>query len=137
MMLIGVTDIVMVGWHSVEELAALILATTLFFNIFILGSGVAFAVMPMVSSAAAVGDDTTVRRSTRMALWLSVVYGIFALPIFLHVGNYFSGAWPATRTGTVCCGLYVDIGTRDHPFALGKCDCAVICLRWNSPKSSC
>ena len=82
MMLIGVTDIVMVGWHSVEELAALILATTLFFNIFILGSGVAFAVMPMVSSAAAVGDDTTVRRSTRMALWLSVVYGIFALPIF-------------------------------------------------------
>ena len=39
MMLIGVTDIVMVGWHSVEELAALILATTLFFNIFILGSG--------------------------------------------------------------------------------------------------
>ena len=35
MMLIGVTDIVMVGWHSVEELAALILATTLFFNIFI------------------------------------------------------------------------------------------------------
>ena len=82
MMLIGVTDIVMVGWHSVEELAALILATTLFFNIFILGSGVAFAVMPMVSSAAAVGDDTTVRRSTRMALWLSVIYGIFALPIF-------------------------------------------------------
>ena len=82
MMLIGVTDIVMVGWHSVEELAALILATTLFFNIFILGSGVAFAVMPMVSSAAAVGDDTTVRRSTRMALWLSVVYGLFALPVF-------------------------------------------------------
>jgi MATE family multidrug resistance protein len=82
MMLIGVTDIVMVGWHSVEELAALILATTLFFNIFILGSGVAFAVMPMVSSAAAVGDDTTVRRSTRMALWLSVVYGLFALPMF-------------------------------------------------------
>lgn len=82
MMLIGVTDIVMVGWHSVEELAALILATTLFFNIFILGSGVAFAVMPMVSSAAAVGDDTTVRRSTRMALWLSLVYGIFALPVF-------------------------------------------------------
>lgn len=82
MMLIGVTDIVMVGWHSVEELAALILATTLFFNIFILGSGVAFAVMPMVSSAAAVGNDTTVRRSTRMALWLSVVYGLFALPMF-------------------------------------------------------
>ena len=56
MMLIGVTDIVMVGWHSVEELAALILATTLFFNIFILGSGAAFALMPMVSSAAAIED---------------------------------------------------------------------------------
>jgi MATE family multidrug resistance protein len=82
MMLIGVTDIVMVGWHSVEELAALILATTLFFNIFILGSGAAFALMPMVSSAAAIEDDTTVRRSTRMALWISVIYGICALPIF-------------------------------------------------------
>lgn len=82
MMLIGVTDIVMVGWHSVEELAALILAATLFFNIFILGSGVAFALMPMVSSAAAVGDDTTVRRSTRMSLWLSMIYGVMSLPIF-------------------------------------------------------
>lgn len=82
MMLIGVTDIVMVGWHSVEELAALILATTLFFNIFILGSGVAFALMPMVSNAAAVGDDTTVRRSTRMSLWLSMIYGVMSLPIF-------------------------------------------------------
>lgn len=82
MMLIGVTDIVMVGWHSVEELAALILATTLFFNIFILGSGFAFALMPMVSSAAAVDDDTTVRRSTRMSLWLSVIYGVMSLPIF-------------------------------------------------------
>lgn len=82
MMMIGVTDIVMVGWHSVEELAALILATTLFFNIFILGSGVAFALMPMVSSAAAVGDDTTVRRSTRMSLWLSMIYGVMSLPIF-------------------------------------------------------
>lgn len=82
MMLIGVTDIVMVGWHSVEELAALILATTLFFNIFILGSGVAFALMPMVSSAAAVGDDTTVRRSTRMSLWISMIYGVLSLPIF-------------------------------------------------------
>ena len=91
MMLIGVTDIVMVGWHSVEELAALILATTLFFNIFILGSGVAFAVMPMVSSAAAVEDDTTVRRSTRMALWLSVIYGICALPIFYMSETIFLG----------------------------------------------
>ena len=91
MMLIGVTDIVMVGWHSVEELAALILATTLLFNIFILGSGVAFAVMPMVSSAAAVEDDTTVRRSTRMALWLSVIYGICALPIFYMSEAIFLG----------------------------------------------
>ena len=91
MMLIGVTDIVMVGWHSVEELAALILATTLFFNIFILGSGVAFALMPMVSSAAAVDDDTTVRRSTRMALWLSVIYGICALPIFYMSDAIFLG----------------------------------------------
>ena len=94
MMLIGVTDIVMVGWHSVEELAALILATTLFFNIFILGSGVAFAV--------------------KCDLWHLCTAN------FLHVGNYFPGAWPTTRTGRVCCGLYVDIGACDHSFALGE-----------------
>ena len=47
--------------------------------------------MPMVSSAAAVGDDTTVRRSTRMALWLSVIYGIFALPIFYMSETIFLG----------------------------------------------
>ena len=119
MMLIGVTDIVMVGWHSVEELAALILATTLFFNIFILGSGVAFAVMPMVSSAAAVGEYYGASINPNGAVAKCDLWHLCTAN-FLHVGNYFPGAWPTTRTGRVCCGLYVDIGACDHSFALGE-----------------
>ena len=48
---VGLTDTVMIGWYGVEELAALTLAHSYFFTIFIMGSGFAWAVMPMVAAA--------------------------------------------------------------------------------------
>ena len=80
---IGVTDTVMVGWYSVETLAAVTLASTYFFVLFIFGSGFAWAVMPMVASFAAQGDETSTRRVTRMSLWLSLGFGLLALPLLL------------------------------------------------------
>ncbi|AKO95902.1 MULTISPECIES: MATE family efflux transporter [Marinovum] len=80
--LIGLTDTVMMGWYGVEALAALVLGTTVFFVTFLLGSGFAFAVMPLVASAAAEGDEIGLRRITRMGLWLSVIYGALFLPMF-------------------------------------------------------
>ena len=82
-MAIGVTDTVMLGWYSVEALAAVTLASTYFFVLFIFGSGFALAVMPMVASYAAEGDEVGIRRSTRMGLWLSLAFVVFALPALI------------------------------------------------------
>ncbi|MFY0309504.1 MATE family efflux transporter [Leisingera sp. D0M16] len=78
---IGLTDTVMLGWYGVEALAAVTLGSTYFFSIFLLGSGFAFAVMPMVAAAAGAGEDRQIRRSTRMGLWLSLAYGALAMPL--------------------------------------------------------
>ncbi|MCC5984600.1 MAG: MATE family efflux transporter [Rhodobacteraceae bacterium] len=76
-----ITDTVMLGWYGVTDLAAGVLGATVFFTLFILGSGIANAVMPMVATAAAEGDDTEVRRATRMGLWLSIGYGLAVMPL--------------------------------------------------------
>ncbi|PIE06712.1 MAG: MATE family efflux transporter [Rhodobacterales bacterium] len=83
---IGVTDTVMLGWYSVEALAALVLANTLYFALFLFGSGFAFAVMPLVSAAAEQGDEVRVRRVTRMGLWISVGFALAILPVFWFSG---------------------------------------------------
>ena len=74
--LLGVTDTVMMGWYGVPELAAVVLGSSAFFTLVILGAGFGQAVMGVVAAALARGDDDDVRRATRMALWLS---GIFAV----------------------------------------------------------
>lgn len=79
---IGLTDTVMLGWYSVEALAAVTLAGSFFFTFFLFGAGFAWAVMPMVASFAASGDETGVRRATRMGMWLSLIYAVLAMPIF-------------------------------------------------------
>jgi multidrug resistance protein, MATE family len=77
-----VTDVVMMGWYGVIPLAAVVLGASTFFILFVPGSGFAKAVMPMVATALARGDEAQVRRDTRMGLWLSIAYGILILPIF-------------------------------------------------------
>ena len=65
---IRMTDTVMLGWYGVEALAAATLGQTFFFILFIMGSGFAWAVMPMVATSEAEGDETNVLRVTRMGL---------------------------------------------------------------------
>jgi MATE family multidrug resistance protein len=82
-MLTHITDVVMLGWYSVESLAAVVLASQLYFVIFIVGSGFAFAVMPMCATAIGAGNTRQVRRSVRMGAWLVTIYGILlALPLW-------------------------------------------------------
>jgi MATE family multidrug resistance protein len=84
---IHMTDTIMLGWYDVTALAAATIATTLFFVIFIVGAGFAFAVTPLVAAAAERGDDVEVRRVTRMGVWLSVIYGAFVMiPFFWTEG---------------------------------------------------
>jgi MATE family multidrug resistance protein len=77
-----VTDTVMLGWYGVLPLAAAVLGASSFFVMFILGSGFAKAVMPMVAAAQARGDEVQVRRVTRMGLWLSILFGVVIYPVF-------------------------------------------------------
>lgn len=78
---IGLTDSMMLGWYGVEELAAVTLAGSYFFVLFLTGAGFGLAVMPMVAAASAAGDETSARRVTRMGLWLSVLYSAAAMPL--------------------------------------------------------
>ncbi|MCV3272928.1 MATE family efflux transporter [Roseobacter sinensis] len=80
---IGVTDTVMLGWYGVEALAAVTLGSTVFFVLLIFGSGFAWAVMPMVASLQAEGDEVGLRRTTRMGLWLSAGFALLALPALI------------------------------------------------------
>lgn len=83
---IGMTDTVMMGWYGVPELAALTLAGSLFFTLFLFGSGFAWAIMPMVATFAARGETVQVRRATRMALWLSILYFVVMMPLLWWSG---------------------------------------------------
>ncbi len=78
---IGLTDTVMLGWYGVEALAAVTLANSYYFVLFLFGAGFGLAVMPMVATAAAEENETSIRRSTRMGLWLSLIYATVMIPL--------------------------------------------------------
>jgi MATE family multidrug resistance protein len=93
-MAIGVSDTVMVGWYGVEPLAALVIATSFLIILFFLGMGFGTGVMGLIATSIARGDETEVRRATRMALWLSGLFSVammplmwFAQPILLALGQ--------------------------------------------------
>lgn len=79
----GVTDTLMLGWYSAEALAAITIASTVFFTLFLVGSGFAWAVTPMVAAALGRGDEAQVRRVARMGMWVSTLYGVAVMPILI------------------------------------------------------
>lgn len=88
---IGLTDTIMLGWYSVEALASVVIGSSFFFVLFILGSGFAIAVMPLVAEADAQDDQVMLRRITRMGLWLSTIFGVILLPLFFLSGPILLG----------------------------------------------
>lgn len=77
---IGLTDTVMLGWYGAPALAAVTLASSYFFSLFLLGAGFGFAVMPLVAEAAGAGEDRQIRRATRMGIWLSLIFSVVVMP---------------------------------------------------------
>jgi len=73
----------MLGRYDITALAAATLAGTCFFVVFIVGSGFGIAISPLVAEAAEQGDETSVRRVTRMGLWLTSVYGLIIMVPFI------------------------------------------------------
>lgn len=91
---LSVTDTIMLGWLGAAPLAAGVLATQLFFLTMIAGSGMANAVSPIVANALGAGDNQSVRRSVRMAMWGSIIYCLiaswhlwFSEPLFILLGQ--------------------------------------------------
>ncbi|WP_428515719.1 MATE family efflux transporter [Roseovarius sp.] len=107
-MAITLTDALMLGWYSVEALAAEVLGGTLFFVLFIFGSGFAWAVMPLVAAAQGAGDETQVRRVTRMGGWASVLFAACALPVMLWSGPLFLATGQEAGTAALA-GEYAEI----------------------------
>ena len=105
---IWLTDSLMLGWYDVEALAAQVLGSTYFFILFIFGSGFAWALMPMVAEAETSGQAQQVRRVTRMAIWIAMVYGVLTLPALLSAEGVLGalGQAPALAEGA---GLYLAI----------------------------
>lgn len=83
---IGVTDTVMIGWYNVDALAGLVIANSMQFILFMLGSGYGIGLMGVLANALARGDDTQVRRSTRMAIWLSIAHAVLIMPLLWWSG---------------------------------------------------
>ena len=78
---IQVTDTVMLGWYGTQELAAVVLGTTLWFVAFIVGIGIAQAIMPLAASAAGADNPRGVRRSVRMGLWAVWLSALILIPV--------------------------------------------------------
>ena len=81
---IHTTDVVILGRLGAAHLAAIVLSSAFFFTIFILGSGFANAVMPMVAQAYGRGDTVSVRRAVRMGMWVVLIYAAVMSPIFFN-----------------------------------------------------
>lgn len=93
-MALHLTDTILMGWYGVTELAALVLAGAAYYLFFVTGTGISAALMGMLAASLGRGDDRQVRRDTRMALWLSLLYGALVLipmllaePILLAFGQ--------------------------------------------------
>ncbi len=80
-MAINATDALMIGWLGATELAASVLALQLFFLTWLAGLGFLQAVMPLASRAEGKGDVRSVRRASRMGLWISLIYTTFAMVV--------------------------------------------------------
>mgnify|MGYP002653944569 CR=1 FL=1 len=96
-MMIGVTDTVMVGRYGVDPLAALVLATSYFFILMILGSGYALGLMGLIATARAR------RAETRSTGFRSKCGGITGRWAKLHLPRFTSkasGAWISTKWPT-------------------------------------
>lgn len=95
---IGITDTLMVGRLGAAELAALALATTFFFTLFIVGLGLTQAVLPLAAEARGAEDPIMLRRAIRMGFWVAGGYTVIAIAILFNTEAIllFAGQSPET-----------------------------------------
>ncbi|WP_226780474.1 MATE family efflux transporter [Oceaniglobus trochenteri] len=115
---ISLTDALMLGWYDVNALAAQVLGGTMWFVLFLFGSGFAFAVMPMVAQANETGDGVQVRRVTRMGIWVSLMFAGLAVPLLL-LSEVWLGAMGQDPLIVTLASAYLDVAAWGLLPALG------------------
>ncbi len=70
----SIVDTAMLGHYDPKVLASLVVASSIFFILLIVGGGFSQALMSVVAAHDARGEDTQVRRNTRMTIWLSIIF---------------------------------------------------------------
>ncbi len=106
--LIHLTDVVMLGWYGVPELAAMVVAHGIIFGLIIFGSGFAWAVMPLAAAAQASGDAVQVRRVTRMGLWASLGFAALTVPPLIALPDLFARLGQDPRVAALA-EVYFDV----------------------------
>ena len=79
-----IIDTAMLGHYNPISLAAVVIGGSFFFSFFIVGSGFAFAIVPLVAAYEAQSEPRKIRRITRMGLWMSVLYTGGVIACFLN-----------------------------------------------------
>jgi len=82
---IGVADTGMVSWLGTDELAAVVLATQMWFVTWLVIAGFGFAISPMVATAAGNDDQRGIRRAVRMGLWASTGWGLLGMLLLSQI----------------------------------------------------
>jgi len=102
------SDTIMLGWYGVDELASVVIGGTVWFIMFITGSGFGTAIAGPIASALAQGDDTQVRRMVRMGIWLTLGYAVLVTPVFFFVEPLLLAAGQKPRVAELA-GGYIEI----------------------------
>jgi MATE family multidrug resistance protein len=152
-MAIMTTDVVMLGRLSTHALAAAALGNTIYYFCWLLATGPAQAVAPIIANLiGAHGEDAArlragVRRTVRMGLWSSILTTVplgailmFGKPILMALGQEASLAEDAGRFATMLAiGLPFTIGfqvLRNYATALGQANeglwVMLLSIAWNA-----
>ncbi len=93
-MSMGFVDVAMVGRLGAEAMAAIVLGSTTYFTLALIGVGVLIAVQPTVAQALGAGKPDEAGRATRQGLWLATILGIpatillgYTEPLLLAAGQ--------------------------------------------------
>ena len=114
------TDLILLGRLSTQALASAAIGNTVYYFAWLLGSGPAFAVAPLVAHrlGARPGDRAGVRTVARMGLWSAALVCIPLTPVLLSAGPILRhlGQAPDLAAGA---GRFVAMLCLGLPFAVG------------------
>lgn len=116
---VHMTDVLMMGRYGLNEAAALVLGSSYWFIIFIFLAGFAFAVTPLVANAVGSGDLAVVRRSTRMAMWISALTAVVVYPAFLFSEQVLVGLGQEPHIAAISAPYLIVIGIEMLPALVG------------------